>query len=581
MKKCLLLTALALLLLGISPVSADDAFEKVESPIIARPIDKTLSQLIQISKRKLLVQKELIGLEKRTPSKEVISRIGYLQTELDNLDENYESLATQIPKGEILKDQTTQKGWLDELYEITQPVVSSLKDLTERPRKIDALKTKIAGLKSRITVYEDARRNILDLERFALEASAVAKEDKGQPISASEVQQKFREDLVRLKDRYNAEILLVELEGAQRALKDLQASEKGLFTLVAEATGEFMRVRGRNLIVALGVFWGFGWILTLAYKGIESKTRLLEKVKRPTRKLIKVAYLLIIFLIAFLASLFSLYLVDDWLLLSLFFLVLMAIGWTSRQFVPKFLRELKMILNLGTVREGERIFYEGLPWLIKEIGLHVTLNNPRLDGGTLRVPVGKLMELSSRPFVKTEEWFPTSLGDWVLLEDNVFGEVVSQTPEQVILKYKDSRKFYSVSEFLSLKPLNLSTGYLIVVKFGLDYAIQNRICDEIPNLFQSTLKEKFRDKLGSQSPTFKSLEVYFDTAGDSSLGLVILASVNGGHAGEYYSLKRDIQKALVAICNAEGLTIPFSQLVLTMAEDTPPASLNAMETRQK
>lgn len=268
---------------------------------------------------------------------------------------------------------------------------------------------------------------------------------------------------------------------------------------------------------------------------------------------------------AFSASLFSLYIVDDWLLLSLLFLVLVAIAWTSRQFIPKFLKELNLILNFGTVREGERIFYEGIPWLIKEIGFHVILHNPRLEGGCIRVPVGKLIGCSSRSFVKEEEWFPTQLGDWVILEEDVFGKVVSQTPEQVILKNKGSRRVYLTPEFLTLKPRNLSSGYLIVVKFGLDYSTQNKICEEIPDLFQSGLEEKFSDKLGCQPPIIEYFKVKFDRAGPSSLDLIILAGVDGGHAAEYYSLQRDINKTLVSICNAEGFTIPFNQMTLTMA----------------
>ena len=135
------------------------------------------------------------------------------------------------------------------------------------------------------------------------------------------------------------------------------------------------------------------------------------------------------------------------------------------------------------------------------------------------------------------------------------------------------------SEFLTLKPRNLSSGYLIVIKFGLDYSIQNKICDEIPSLFQSNLEKKFRDKLKSQPPIIKYLEVRFDHAGPSSLDLIILAGVDGNHAAEYYSLKREIYKTLVATCNAEGLTIPFNQMTLTMAPNL--AAMNSLQEMEE
>lgn len=555
-------------------VWADDSPETMEGSIISKPINKTQVQLMQITKRKLLIQKELKKLEKKTPSKEVTDSIDDLQADLESLNQNYEALATQIPIAEIPNDQPVQKGWLVELEEITRPVLNSLRELTERPRKIDKLKAQIERLKNQVKFYEFARKNIMDLEDVKLDFPDIIDDDQKKLLSPYEIKRKFTEDLSKLKNHYNPEILMVQLDESERNLKILQDSDKNIYSIITESIAQFMSVRGRNLAVALGLLFGLWWLLTQLYKGVESKTRLLNKVKRSTRKIIKAGYHLVIFLIAFSVSLFSLYLVDDWLLLSLLFLVLVAMGWTSRQFVPKFLKELNLILNLGTVREGERIFYEGIPWLIKEIGFHVILHNPRLEGGIIRVPVGKLFGHSSRSFVKEEEWFPTQLGDWVLFEDNLFAQIVSQTPEQVILLNRNSRMVYLTTEFLTLKPRNLSTGYLIVVNFGLDYSIQNRICDEIPNLFQSYLEETFREKLESHPPVLQHLKVKFDHAGPSSLDLIIMVDVNGSHAEDYFSLKRNINKTLVSCCNAEGFTIPFNQLTINL-----PPSINNLDKK--
>ena len=79
-----------------------------------------------------------------------------------------------------------------------------------------------------------------------------------------------------------------------------------------------------------------------------------------------------------------------------------------------------------------------------------------------------------------------------------------------------------------------------------------------------------------QPPVIEYFKVEFDHAGPSSLDLIILASVDGGYAPEYYSLQREINKTLVAICNAEGFIIPFNQMTLTMAPD-----LSAMNSLQK
>ena len=80
----------------------------------------------------------------------------------------------------------------------------------------------------------------------------------------------------------------------------------------------------------------------------------------------------------------------------------------------------------------------------------------------------------------------------------------------------------------------------------------------------------------SEPPVIKSLKVKFDHAGASSLDLAVLADVDGSHANEYHSLRREINKALVAVCNAEGFTIPFNQMTLSMAPD--PSEVNDLKT---
>jgi len=325
-------------------------------------------------------------------------------------------------------------------------------------------------------------------------------------------------------------------------------------------------------VVAIGLLFGVWWILNRIYRVLETRTHFLNKISRSTRKFIKAIYSLAIFLIAFTSSLVSLYLLDDWLLLSLLFLVLAAIGWSSRQFIPRFVKELHLILNMGTVREGERIFYEGVPWLIKEIGFHGILHNPRLQGGMIRIPVANLVGLSSRQFVKEEDWFPTKIGDWVLIGDACC-QVLSQTPEQVVVKYKDSKMYYLTTEFLTLKPINISSGFVVVVVFGLDYSVQSQICDEIPDLFQARLEQIFEASLNSQPPAMEYIKTKFSSAAASALELIVIAGINGQYAENYFSTKRDITKALVQICNENGFTIPFNQMTLSFTGDKVPVSI--------
>ncbi len=175
----------------------------------------------------------------------------------------------------------------------------------------------------------------------------------------------------------------------------------------------------------------------------------------------------------------------------------------------------------------------------------------------------------SRPFVENEPWFPTSSGDWAVLADVTYGRVKHQTLEQVVLELKGGeQKFYTTTDFLKQVPMNISYGYRYTVEFGLDYEIQSRVCDDIPGLFEQGLRNHLHHHFdGPGSPDFSYIEVTFDHAGESSLNLMVIVHVNGRCADRYEENRREIQSALVRICNENGLTIPFNRLTINLAGD--------------
>ena len=68
------------------------------------------------------------------------------------------------------------------------------------------------------------------------------------------------------------------------------------------------------------------------------------------------------------------------------------------------------------------------------------------------------------------------------------------------------------------------------------------------------------------SPDFNFLEVRFDNPGASSLNLMVVIHANGKCANRHKENRKEIQKALVQICNTNNLTIPFNQLTINMAD---------------
>jgi hypothetical protein len=140
----------------------------------------------------------------------------------------------------------------------------------------------------------------------------------------------------------------------------------------------------------------------------------------------------------------------------------------------------------------------------------------------------------------------------------------AQTMEQVVVVSEGSKKLYLTQEFLSLKPFNLSTGFILRVEFGLGHDTQSRVLDKIPQLFEKEMWKHFKNLLESGPPDFREIEVTFSKITPDSLNLMVLVKINGRLAREYYQYKRGINAALVWICNENGSTIPSTQLTINL-----------------
>ena len=535
-------------------------------------LERDQSDLLHITERIVTVKKELDALEKKSSTKkateEITLRIEDLKKELTNLNQNFETAATKLQEEELPQKEEVKFDWSSELREITKPLLLAIREISDKPRKIDTLKSRIESLSKQISRYEDARKH--------LEALASKNSIKDKVIKKNYVTR-----LKKLAEKYNTESLKFKLEETERSLHQIQTTDKSFLEFLTDSFGDFFKVRGKNLLVAFAIFFGFCWGLDKAYQLLKRKTKVLKTLNPQVRKLVQAASHIFIITISMFAGLVALYIQDDWLMLSIVIMILFAVAWSSRQVVPQFLKELRLILDLGTVREGERLIWKGVPFLVKDIKLYATLLNTRLSGGIIKVPVGELLGQHSRPVVKTESWFPTKTGDWVILSDETFGKILCQTIEQVVLEQKGSMKYYPTAEFLTLHPINLSTGYVLVIRFGLDYGVQSRICDDIPLMFEEGLKKQLAHHFEKNPPDLLDIRVYFDNAGASSLNLLIIVEVDGRAAKDYYSFQRDVNSVLVRICNENGLVIPFSQLTVSLSDDIKSLASASLENQSK
>jgi hypothetical protein len=326
----------------------------------------------------------------------------------------------------------------------------------------------------------------------------------------------------------------------------------------------FFRSRGRNFILACAAFLTFWLAFHRLYGWVQTTGWFQRKRRRFSLRLFDVIYKAFTITGAVFIFLLVLYLFKDWVLLTLALLFLLGIAWTSKQTLPRFVREVTLLLNLGAVREGERVIYNGIPWLVRSLNFYTRLVNPELEGGDIRLPLRDFHDLRSRSFEANEPWFPTRLHDWVLMDVQTLGKVVLQTPEIVrLVLLGGSRKTFSTSDFLAQSPQVLSTGFRMVVTFGIDYQHQAVITGEIPALIEAALQDALEDE--GYTKHLANLAVEFAEAGASSLDLQVLADFSGTAAPQYFLLRRVIQRICVDACNANAWVIPFTQLTLHVA----------------
>jgi len=497
---------------------------------------RTQLQALRLELRVADTEEEKAALEKR---------IEGLQQELEDTIKDFNHLAA----GEELEkfEQTQQEQFtLDQqLKVILEPLLRELSDLTRRPREIDTLRTRIEFAEERLPLVKTI---LARLEKLMRDTDDL------------ELRQQLEE--VRKRWAQTRNDLENELQLANYKLKQVLDERRSISGTIGKLLESFIKTRGVNLVIALVAFlvvyfalrWAKAVLFTLPrLKKLESKSFLL--------RLFNLGFAFLAVALAGFAALGTLYAAGDWLLLVIFFVLFVSLAWSARAGLLQFWEEIKLILNIGGVREGERIIYRDIPWRVLRLNYYTRLENPELSGGGIRVRLKDLVEHVSRPFAPDEPWFPTRKGDWVLLEDGVYGKVAQQNPDMVRLwLYGNSFKTYSTSSYTSLNPKVISTGFLIRSDFGVDYRHQDIATTEMPEAFEAAIRSRLEE--AGRIDQLQGLTVDFLEAGASSLNLVVFASFSGDAADSYFTFGRLIQKACVETCTERGWTIPFPQLTV-------------------
>ncbi|NNL06473.1 MAG: mechanosensitive ion channel [Gammaproteobacteria bacterium] len=483
-----------------------------------------------------------------TEKLEAEQKITRLSNEISSLQKSFEHIALGGINQSVLADQPEQKiNWKDELEQISRPIVSTLKELTAKPRQMDALRRDI----------ERYEKQLEEIDK-ALETLRLFRE-RGMPQEVSERIGRMISDWeIRKQDALRGlEISRFKLEGLKVEGATWQAT-------AWEAVSGF--ILGRGLTLFLAIIVGVTIWLVLKW-GLELYWRWLYRIRKDvgmTRApLVIYAYRLFTAIVIVLAVLMVFYVRGDVLLITLALLALAGVALSLRQTLPRYAAELRLLLGIGPVREDERLVYDGVPFKVISLSVFSILRNPQLDG-VLRLPLHSMSDFTSR-HAGEEPWFPCQPGDYILMADGSFGRVLQQTIEMVEILLRDARVQVRTGDFLDQNIRNLSRdGFGVACTFGVDYQHQAICLDEIPSLLREAIFTRFEQ--AELRGDIQDLVVEFKEAGASSLDYQIYMILKGRAAKAFFKAQRLIQQACVETCNREGWVIPFTQITVHSAQ---------------
>ena len=513
-----------------------------------RNLELLLKSIDDTSEKIVALQEILQGSRGVGREQELRSQINELSLRLRDMEKTFDQLSTGVDLSVFQVEEKKGVDWNLELTELLGPVIRELKKMTSRPREIEKLRNRIELYKSRLPATQKALRNLEALLAHATNPPLIESLNSTKRIWES----KHHE-------------ITTQMNIAVHQLEQKLSERKPLSQSLGEILQIFFKSRGRNLILSFLAFVLVWLVLHGVHKLIQRYSPFHKKERSFYVRIFDMVYIFLTVIVSLLALLAVLYFFGDWVLLPIAIIFILGIAWASKLAIPRFWSQAKLILNFGPVREGERVIYHGLPYEVASINLFTELVNPDLEGGHIRLPLKDLVELRSRPISENEPWFPSRCGDWVILNDATHGKVVVQTPEIVELELLGGASMtHRTVDYLSRSPMNLSCGFRLWITFGLDYAHQSIITQEIPVILEKAIIDGLTAE--GQGDSINTISAQFKEAGHSSLDVAIMADFKGNAGSKYNLFNRAIQRICVDTCNRHHWVIPFQQVRVHMAK---------------
>lgn len=443
----------------------------------------------------------------------------------------------------------------EEVGQFLTPLLSDMRELTRKPRAMEALQREREAQRTR---QDRAEAAIAEIDLLLADLKS-AKKDTDAPLRAylTDARKQWQGRHDEAASRFQA---------VQHQLEELQKSGGDFWSQLGIQLKHFVFTRGTSIVLAILAFFTVLFGLRAVYFYI-LKYLPLRKYERLSfaARLLDVLHQGVSVVLAIIAALTVLYARSDWLLGGLAVLALGALLFVAKSGLTRHMEQVRTVLNLGAVREGERVLIEGVPWKVGRINLFTHLTNPVIGGTGLRIALDELMTMTSRPCAKDESWFPCCQGDWIMLGESSLAQVMVLAPDHVELRLKgEQRRWMALGDFIKAEFTTLGNGFALVTTFGIDYRHQALATQEIPRLMTEDIRAGMLKHLKPEE--IEVVRVDFKEAGASSLDFLIIGSFAGSVAGDYFALGRLLQRYAVESCQQHGWSIPFPQMVVHRAD---------------
>lgn len=521
-----------------------------------------LNQIDQSIRENLSKQKQIQSSLKQTQDEERINELKASLETLKSQEKSLESIFNKMAFGgmnpHVLLNKTeseTEYKWQEELLVIVKPLFAEMRSLTEKPRERDRLNYENQEVESKYKAITDGLAALNEIPE-----DQVSEETKNRIDALRKQWTNYQQELLNQKN-------ILDLQR-----KELETTEVSLEDRIKNSLSAIFLGRGLVLLMALLAGAGVVLICGVGVKRIYMRFEKKRHKQRRSRKVntrlrfLWIVYNLVVYVSAILAFLSVIYVQGDMVLFGLAVLLIFFGIISLRNYAPQYVSELKIFLNLGAVREGERIMYRGIPWEVQRLSFYCSCVNPVLENGRIRISLSEIANLNSRPFNSEEEWFPTQVGDQVFLPDGNYAVIKRQTPEMVYLESFFREIMVPTATFYNMQVQNVGNGFYVTPTFGLDYSHTNLPVAEVTTALESRVREKL-DELGL-TLYLRSLSVQLKRiVYGQAIEYSVILEFSSEAAGWYWRIERMVNHAGLEVCQEKGWLLPRQQILVS--DDKP------------